>query len=76
MEIETNNLSDWSLRNIADEPRLSELVFLYEELGFEVKLEEIKIGEIDYASPCNTCFNDKNNKSKIIYTRKPKSDDR
>ena len=62
----------WVKQNTIGEPRLSELVELYESLGFEVHLEPIRLDELD--EECRTCFalEDEVDKVKTIYTRRKK----
>jgi hypothetical protein len=56
----------WVRRTTYDEPRLSELVESYRELGLEVRLEEPDAGELE---ECNACFKGSGGKLKTIYTR-------
>ena len=59
----------WVRRTTYDEPRLSELVESYRELGFEVRLEEPDTDELE---ECNACFKGSAGKLKTIYTREKK----
>ena len=59
----------WVRRTTYDEPRLSELVESYRELGFEVGLEEPDAEELE---ECNACFKAGAGKLKTIYTREKK----
>lgn len=65
----------WEKRFIGSEPRLSEMVELYKEIGFDVLLEplpdedEIKAQECSEKG-CTICFQQDKEKYKIIYTRK------
>jgi len=52
-----------------DEPRLSELVESYKELGLDVRLEEPDAGELE---ECGRCFEGSAGKLKTIYTREKK----
>jgi len=62
--------TDWTKRNVVEEPRLSELVELYKELDFEVKLEDCT--EADFQDDgCNECIKEFAGKYNVIYT-KPK----
>ena len=62
--------TDWTKRNVVEEPRLSELVELYKELDFEVKLEDCT--EADFQDDgCNECIKGFAGRYKVIYT-KPK----
>ena len=59
----------WTRQFSAAEPRLSEAVELYKEIGFEVRLEPLDRKE---AGECGVCFEEDADKYKIIYTRKKK----
>jgi len=49
----------WERRTIAQEPRPGELVELYEELGFEVRLEQLDPNEAACNEKgCTLCFED------------------
>ena len=57
----------WAKMTTYDEPRLSEMVAAYEELGFEVRLEPFAAeGEAD----CTECMRLAPERFKTIYTRK------
>ena len=56
----------WQRRSVLSEPRLSEVVQEYRELGFEVHLEPVQSG--DPETGCDTCF-PAGDTSRIIYTR-------
>ena len=56
----------WTKRNIMDEPRLSELVKTYRELGMEVRLEPVDLESGD----CTECMRAEPDRFKVIYTRK------
>lgn len=56
----------WQKKNTIDEPRLSECVEMYEELGFEVRLVEPTLDDM----PCSECFKRNINNFKTIYVRK------
>lgn len=63
-----NRESEWVRRNIVDEPRLSELVEMYESLGYEVVLKDLNPEEFpDECSECMVAFPER---YKIIFTRK------
>lgn len=55
----------WEKRFTIDEPRLSEMVEQYEELGFEVLLESVDIS----SEECTTCITAFHGRYKTIYTR-------
>lgn len=65
-------IEGWTARNTIDEPRLSELVELYEELGFEVMLRPVSPG--DAGRVCAECVLVDPDRYRTIYTR-PKSGD-
>lgn len=56
----------WVKRSILDEPRLSEAVEFYREIGFEVKLAEVGQGDPE---DCTICLEGCNNRYRVIYTR-------
>jgi hypothetical protein len=63
----------WEKRFIADEPRLSEMVELYQSIGFEVLLEPLPgkeelegCGE----AGCTACLDLDPERYKIIYTKR------
>ncbi len=57
----------WEKRTLYDEPRLSEMVEMYKELGFEVHLEPFDPQMQD----CAECMRQNPELYKTIYTRKP-----
>ena len=64
----------WERRFIACEPRLSEMVDTYKEIGFEVLLEPLPAKEeMDSRSceenDCTVCFDADRERYKVIYTR-------
>ncbi|MCX5811967.1 MAG: hypothetical protein NT178_05400 [Proteobacteria bacterium] len=64
----------WEKRFVACEPRLSEMVGVYDEIGFEVHLEPLPSKEeIDTesceASGCTACFEVDRECYRIIFTR-------
>lgn len=56
-------------RGVFDEPRLSEVVELYKELGFEVVILDYEGGEEE---GCLACFKSDDRKGlyKVVFTRK------
>jgi hypothetical protein len=66
-EQELNN-EGWEKRFTIDEPRLSEMVKQYKELGFEVLLEPVDTSS-EECTACITAFHDR---YKTIYTRRKK----
>lgn len=59
----------WSKRTVTDESRLSELVELYEEIDFEVKV--LPASPDDFEG-CSVCLEADRERYKTIFTR-PKS---
>ena len=62
------DLTGWERRTTTDEPRLSELVELYEELGFEVLLRPISREEL--GQDCQECYLAEPERYRTIFTRK------
>jgi hypothetical protein len=64
----------WEKRFVACEPRLSEMVEIYEEIGFEVHLEPLPSKEEADSESCETgactvCFDADRECYRIIFTR-------
>jgi len=57
----------WEKKTTSDEPRLSEIVEMYKEIGFEVHLESFNPEE---EPGCTDCMKESPEKYKVIYTRK------
>lgn len=57
---------NWEIRFTIDEPRLSEMVDQYKELGFEVLLEPVDLS----SEECTSCMTADPKRYKTIYTRK------
>jgi hypothetical protein len=68
----------WQRRFIASEPRLSEMKAMYEETGFEVRLEPLAAGEeMDEACQgCSICFSGREDSYRVIYTRRQRDRER
>jgi hypothetical protein len=64
---EAVDLSGWERRTTIDEPRLSELVEFYEELGFEVLLRPVSVEEL--GQECAECWLSEPERFRTIYTR-------
>ena len=68
----------WTKRFVANEPRLSEMVELYQSMGHEVHLEPLSPVECDSASEesqeCRACFKGFEDQYKFIYTRPKKGE--
>ena len=56
----------WTKQSTHDEPRLSDIVEMYEEIGLEVLLEPYNPDE---ESGCTECMRGDTRKYKTIYTR-------
>ncbi len=67
-EIKEQDNAGWTKRNIVDEPRLSELVEMYESLDFEVQLREFDPKE--FSEDCSECVGANPEKYKVINTKK------
>ena len=61
------DITGWERRTTTDEPRLSELVELYEEIGFEVMLRPISREEL--GQDCQECYLAEPERYRTIYTR-------
>jgi hypothetical protein len=57
----------WTRQFSASEPRLSEAVESYQEIGMEVRLEPVDTTPRDGA--CNVCVSENPEYVKVIYTR-------
>ncbi len=55
----------WLYRGIFDDPRLTEIVSLYENLGFMVRMTPFFVEK-----GCDRCFKDTPKKFKALYTKK------
>jgi hypothetical protein len=63
----------WEMRSVLDEPRLSEAVELYKELGFEVKV--LPFVPAEFPGECAECMKGACDRYKVIYTcMKPDSE--
>ena len=61
---------EWIKQTTIGEPRLSEIVELYQSLGYEVRLEPVKLDELD--EECRRCYDLEEDKVKTVYVRKKK----
>lgn len=64
----------WQKRFVVDEPRLSEMVALYKETGYEVHLESLAAveepdEENEECQSCRICFEGSEEKYQVIFTR-------
>lgn len=60
-------LTGWTRQATYDEPRLSEMVEVYQDLGFEVRLEPFAT---DGQAECEACMAQQPDRFKTIFTRK------
>lgn len=61
----------WKRQTMINEPRLSEIVQEYQDLGFEVLVEPINPGACESSSQCTSCFDNPQfaKQFKIVFTR-------
>ena len=60
----------WERRSITDAKRVAELVELYESLGFEVHLQPVTPEILEaIGEECRSCYIDRWDEYKIIFTR-------
>ena len=60
-------IKGWERRGIYDDPRLTQISKMYEELGFIVKIEPVR-PEIE--AGCIECIKENPDKYKVLYTKK------
>jgi signal recognition particle subunit SEC65 len=63
---------EWQRRMVASEPRLSEIVEMYEQLGFEVRLEPIDPKDPGWdEEECTICLDDpvQAEQTRVVFTR-------
>lgn len=65
-------MTDWQEVAIDGETHLKRIVEMYEELGFEVRLEEVKPDEVEQ---CAKCFQESGEKIYRVYTRRKREAD-
>ncbi len=56
----------WQRRSILDEPRLGEVVSMYEDMGLEVLVVDL---DPELAQGCKTCIEEQTGSYKTVYTR-------
>lgn len=64
-EISDLEARGWERRSVLCEPRLSECVELYEQLGFEVKL--VPLDPQNMPEGCGVCYEKNIDKYRIVY---------
>jgi hypothetical protein len=65
-------VEDWKRRMVASEPRLSEIVEMYESLGYEVKLVPLDPSDPGWDDDdCTACLVDpaEAERTRVVYTR-------
>jgi hypothetical protein len=65
-------VEDWKRRMVASEPRLSEIVEMYESLGYEVKLEPVDPSDPGWdEDECTACLDDpvEAERTRVVFTR-------
>lgn len=60
-------IKGWQRRGIYDNPQLTEISKMYEELGFTVRLEPFRP---ETEAGCNKCIKENPGKYKVLYTKK------
>ena len=60
-------IKGWEKRGIYDDPRLTELLKMYEELGFITRLEPF---QSEIQAGCSECMKENPDKYKVLYTKK------
>jgi hypothetical protein len=58
----------WFKQTTIGEPRLSEIVQLYKSLGYEIRLEPVKLDELD--KECKRCYEGEIDEVKMVYIKK------
>ncbi|MHA2091031.1 MAG: hypothetical protein ACW98K_09245 [Candidatus Kariarchaeaceae archaeon] len=58
----------WIRRTILDEPRLTEVVELYESLGFEVLVKPVD--PATFGAECSKCIKEQCDRFSTVYVRK------
>jgi signal recognition particle subunit SEC65 len=58
----------WIKRTTVGEPRLSEIVELYRSLGYEVRVEPVRLERLD--EDCKRCYGNEADEIKTVYVRK------
>ena len=62
-----SNLSGWKMACVTGGAHLKRLKELYEEMGFEVRLEEVSAGQ---CGECTMCFEEAGERPYRVYTRR------
>jgi len=65
-------MTDWQEVAIDGETHVRRITDMYEELGFEVRLEELRP---EQAEQCTKCYQERGERIYQVYTRRKKEDD-
>ena len=65
MDPQEAQIDGWTLRGVYDDPGLTELVQLYEDLGFSVSLEKYLPRD-----GCSACMENQPDRYRVLYTKK------
>ncbi|MBC8442165.1 MAG: hypothetical protein H8D87_21065 [Deltaproteobacteria bacterium] len=60
-------IKGWERRGVYDDPRLTQILKMYEEIGFIVKIEPVR-PEIE--AGCTECTKENPDKYYVLYTKK------
>ncbi len=68
---------EWTRQGIFDdssgtygEQRLTEMISLYKELGFDVRIEPVELTELVNEAGCSECIKENISRYKVLYTKK------
>ena len=64
-------IKGWDRRGVYDDPRLTQISKMYEELGFIVRLDPFSP---ELEAGCSECIKGNPNKYKVLYTKKKDSE--
>ncbi len=67
MDALESQASGWEKRGVYDDPRLTELIQMYEELGFIVRTEPF---HPESETGCRECMRNHPDTYKVVYTKK------
>ena len=65
-------MTDWQEVAIDGESHFKRITDMYEELGFEVRLEEVNPEQVEQ---CTKCLQERGERVYRVYTRRKKEDD-
>jgi len=70
MDVIESQIKGWERRGIYDDPKLTQILKMYEEIGFVVRLEPFRP---DMEAGCTECIKENPDKYKVLYTKKSDS---